>query len=66
MQIWMRQLGICKILNTNLLISPVINARHPLPDPHAASVEQTALEATHFQKCVYMQDVLCDVIESVM
>ena len=37
-----------------------------LPRPCVASVEPLWLEATHFQKRRYMQDVLCTVIEHLM
>ena len=33
--------------------------------PQIASVEPH-LEMTHFKKCIYMQDVLCNVIEHIM
>jgi hypothetical protein len=32
-----------------------------VPHPRIASVEPPRLEKTHFQKCMYMQDVLCSV-----
>ena len=37
-----------------------------VPHPHVASVEPLLLEATHFQKYRYMQDVLCSVTEHLM
>jgi hypothetical protein len=59
----MHPTGICKISKTN--ISPIKNARH-VPHPRVASVEPPWLETTHFQKCMYMQDVLCNVIERIL
>jgi hypothetical protein len=39
---------------------------HTLPHSHVVSVEQPWVGTTHFQTCMYMQDVLCNVIECIM
>ena len=37
-----------------------------LPHARVASVEPPWLETTHFQECVYMHDVLCNVTARIM
>ena len=53
LQIWMQPLGICKISNTNTLISP-LKTCDTLQHPRVASIEPPWLETTHFQICMYM------------
>ena len=53
LQVWMHPLGICKISNSDMLISTLKRATpypiHVLP----------LLATINFQKCMYVQDVLC-------
>jgi hypothetical protein len=46
--------------NTNMLFSP-LKPCDALPHPRFASVETPWLETTHFQNCMYIQDVSCNV-----
>jgi hypothetical protein len=68
LQIWMSPLGICKISEANMLTNPLKEKKkfHSLPHPRVASFVPPRLDKTHFQKCMYMQDVLCNVVESIM
>jgi hypothetical protein len=43
-----------------------LKKRATLPHPRVASVELAELETTHFQKCMYMPDVVCNVKERIM
>ena len=61
----MHPLGICKISKTNLLISP-IKTRDNVPQPSVAPDEPPWLEAKHFQKYKYLQDVLCNLVDQVL
>jgi hypothetical protein len=42
-----------------------VKTRVTLPHPRVASVEQPCLEKHYFKKCLYMQDVLCNVVERI-
>jgi hypothetical protein len=67
LQIWMFPLGICKTSKANTLTSPLKKKPfHNLPDPRAASVGAPWLETVHFQKHMYMQDVLCSAVERIV
>jgi len=37
-----------------------------LPQTRIASVEPPSFQTTHFQNCMYMPDVVCNVIERIM
>jgi hypothetical protein len=37
-----------------------------VPHPRVASIEQPWLETIDFQKCMYMQNALCNVVEGIM
>jgi len=66
LKIWMHPLGICKISKPNMLISLLTKHSAPLYS-HVSSVEPLRLEKeTHFQKCTFMQDFLCNVKEHKM
>jgi hypothetical protein len=66
LQVWMHPPGICKISKTDILISPLKKKKcDTLPHPRVASIELLWLVTNRLQKCVYMPDVLCDVIESI-
>ena len=60
LQIWVHPLGISKISKTDMMISP-LKTCDTLLYPHIVSVELPSLEATHFQKYMSVQDVLCNV-----
>jgi hypothetical protein len=61
----MHTLGISKISKTDMLISP-LKTCSTLLHLHVASVEPLWSETTHFQKWMYMQDVLCSAIAHIM
>ena len=52
----MYPVGICIISKTNMLIS-LLKTFDILLHPDVVSVKILRLETTHFQKCVYMQEV---------
>jgi len=56
---------ICKTSKTTMLIS-LWKTCTTLLHPRVASVELPRLETTYFQKCRYMQHVLCNVTEYIM
>jgi len=64
-QIWFYPLGICKISKTNMLVSPLTNVQQPTPSI-VVSVEPPWLETTYFQKCMHMQDILCNSVRRIM
>jgi hypothetical protein len=61
----MHPLGICKISKTSILISPLKTCDN-VPHSSFAPDEPPWLEATHFQKYEYLQDVLCSLIDQVL
>ena len=50
-------LGICRISKTNMLINPLQNVPHPTTSTCCLCWTVPWLGTTHFQKCMYMQDV---------
>jgi hypothetical protein len=60
----MNPLGICRILRTNMLNSPLYTC-DTLPHPCVVSVETSWLEMIHFENCKYKEDVLSNVIKSI-
>jgi hypothetical protein len=58
----MHPLGICKISKTSMLSSLLKNVQQRW-HPSVAPDKTPWLEAIHFQKNIYLQDVLCNLVD---